>query len=105
MSAAAERPTAEKDVGTTWRYAITSEDHDGEDFYTVREVYTSPNGALSWTENPIAARGDGWMECADDLARMGRAVGGPVLDLTLDPTAFVSPRTLPRKRVIPPGKA
>ena len=83
-------------VSTTWRYAITREQFDGEDFYTIREVYTSPDGSLSWTENAIAARGDGWMEVADDLARMGRAINAPVLDLTLDPPRFVSPRTLPR---------
>lgn len=93
--------SAEKDVGTTWCYRITREQIDGEDFYTIREVYTAPDGSLSWTEDPIAARGDGWIECADDLSRMSHAVGGPVLDLTVDPPRLVSPRTLPR-RVTPP---
>lgn len=77
--------------GTTWRYAITREQHDGEDFYTIREVYTGPDGALSWTEDAIAARGDTWVECCDDLAKMGRALGSPVLDLTLDPPEWISP--------------
>lgn len=76
--------------GTTWRYAITRERIHGEDFYTIREVYTGPDGELSWTEDSIAASGESWMECADDLALMTRAMNSLVLDLTLDPPAFVS---------------
>lgn len=81
----------------TWRYAMTREfDELGDDLFTIREVYTGENGSLSWTENAISARGEKWMECVNDLAMMGRAVGGPILDLTLDPPAFVDPRTMRR---------
>jgi hypothetical protein len=86
--------------GTTWRYCITREkDEHGEDWFTLREVYTAPDGALSWTEDAVAAGGDSWRDCADDLSVMGRAIGAPVLDLTLDPPAFVSVRDVypPRK--------
>lgn len=82
----------------TWRYAMTREQWDTaagpEDFFTIREVYEGPDGALSWTKDAIAARGDSWMECADDLAKMTRAMNGPILDLTLDPPRFVRPRDL-----------
>lgn len=81
--------TTPEKAGTTWRYAITREQHDGENFYTIREVYTGPDGALSWTTDAIAARGDTWQECANDLSLMTRVLGAPILDLTLDPPAWV----------------
>lgn len=82
-------------MSTTWRYAMTREtDEDGEHFFTIREVYTSDGGALSWTENAIAARGDTWTECADDLAVMGRAIGASVLDISVDPPKWLDPRDL-----------
>ena len=87
---------------TTWRYAMTREQIDGEDFFTIREVYTGPDGALSWTECSIAPCGDSWTECANDLAIMERAMSAPVLDLTLDPPALVSPRGMRRPK---PGKS
>lgn len=77
---------------TTWRYAMTREHVHGVDVYTIREVYVSPDGSLSWTEAACATNGSSWLDCANDLALMGRAAGGPVLDLTLDPPAWVSPR-------------
>ena len=73
---------------------MTREKHDGEDFFTIRELYTGPEGQLGWTEDPIAPRGDSWIGCADDLALMGRAASGPILDLTLDPPTFVSPKAI-----------
>lgn len=77
---------------STWRYAMTREtDADGEHFFTIREVYFSEDGALSWTEDAIAARGDSWQECADDLALMSRAIGSAVLDISADPPQWIRP--------------
>lgn len=73
----------------SWCYRITRERIDGEDFYTIREVYTGRDGGLSWTEDAIAASGESWMECADALSLMTRALSSDVLDLTLDPPALV----------------
>lgn len=82
-------------MSTTWRYAMTREtDEDGEHFFTIREVYTSDDGTLSWTAIGVAARGDTWSECGDDLAKMGRAIGSPVLDISVDPPQWLDPRTL-----------
>lgn len=80
-------------MSTTWRYAMTREtDKDGEHFFTIREVYTSDDGALSWTAIGVAAGGHTWADCADDLAVMGRAIGSPILDITADPPRWLSPR-------------
>ena len=88
----------------SWCYRMTREQRDGEDFFTIREIYTGGDGSLSWSADPIAARGDSWMECADDLALMGRALGADVLDLTLDPPALVSVLDLRRALRTPPGQ-
>jgi len=75
--------------GTTWRYALTREVFDGEDFYTIREVYTGPNGELSWTDSAIAPRGDTWIEAVNDIALMTRAMTEPILDISMDPPMWV----------------
>lgn len=75
--------------GTTWRYAITRESAPTGDWYAIREVYTHPDGSLSWSEEPVTVGGDTWLECGEDWALMGRAVNAPILDLTLDPPAWV----------------
>jgi len=80
--------------GITWRYCITREVIDGEDHFTVREVYTSKDGKLSWTEEAIAPRGGTWRDCADDIGLMTRAVNGRILDLSLDPPQLVHPKDL-----------
>ena len=74
----------------TWRYCITRERlDDGSIHYALREVYTDDDGSLSWTANPITASGETWQEIANDLGYMSNAAGMDVLDLTLDPPAFV----------------
>ena len=76
----------------TWRYAMTREVHDGEAFYTIREVYTSDDGKIGWTQDAIAARGDTWQQCGNDLALMGRAVGSSILDISGDGYEWILPR-------------
>jgi len=83
----------EKDT-TTWRYCMTRDLVDGEYVFEVREVYTDPDGALSWTEKPASPNGSSWVDCANDIALMSRAVNGRVLDLTLVPPALIDPRDL-----------
>lgn len=73
---------------TTWNYRVTvTREPDGlggtEEVFAIREVYYNEAGRpISWSEQAIAPVGDSWKSVADDLAKMGRAVGIPVLDLT-----------------------
>ena len=92
---------------TTWRYAMTREVHDGEPFYTIREVYSSDDGKVGWTEDAIAARGDSWQECGDDLSLMGRALGSNILDISGETYEWIKPReATERDRALtsPPAK-
>jgi hypothetical protein len=81
------REDREVGVGTTWRYVFAKDERDGEVTWTVRELYTGADGSvLSWTAEPVAARGDTWQELAEDLIRMEKAFGArEALDLTADP--------------------
>lgn len=81
------------DGATTWRYCITRERVDDEtEAFAIREVYTHPDGGLSWSADPIAPHGETWWEIADDVVRMAGAISGRMLDLTLDPPALVGRR-------------
>lgn len=80
---------------TTWRYLLARERAaNGDDYFTVREVYEDHDGRLSWTADAIEPSGETWREIANDLALMSGAANGPVLDLTLDPPALAMPRDL-----------
>jgi hypothetical protein len=72
---------------TTWNYRIVRTTHQlgGQEHqsFTIREVYYDDDGKItSWTAEPCYPAGDTWMECADDHAVMGRAVGQPVVDVS-----------------------
>lgn len=88
---------------TTWNYRMTRDRvPDGlggqSDVFAIREVYYDADGKpTSWSKDPIAAGGETVQEAGDDLSLMGRALGRPVLDLTLDPPQFVDLRTFTRK--------
>lgn len=79
----------------TWNYRMTREllpDGLGglSDVFAIREVYYDDDGnPTSWSKDPIAAHGETWRDAAEDLTLMGVALGAPILDLTLDPPAFV----------------
>lgn len=75
----------------TWRYVLTREVHDGEELWTMRELYTDIAGqqGMSWTADPIEASGESAMDVLADLARMAADAHLPYLDLTLDPPALV----------------
>lgn len=80
----------------SWNYRIvkTREGPAGQeqDIYTIREVYYDEDGEIKgWTENPCHPFGETWMECADDHAIMGRAIGMPIVDVTGDKPVEVSP--------------
>lgn len=75
---------------TTWRYCIARESVGGFDEYSIREVYTGASGAISWTES-VDVSADSLREIREVLSLMSGAVGRPILDLTLDPPALVSP--------------
>lgn len=87
-------PTGSGPERPTWRYALArSDDGAGGHHYDIREVYTAPDGALSWTAGPAGPSGDTVAEILTDLDRMTRAITDALLDLTLDPPALVdSPR-------------
>jgi hypothetical protein len=76
-----------------WRYALTREVHHHgsgvEESFSVREVYTNADGSLSWTEHPVAVSSDTTDGCRWVLGRMVEALSLPVLDLSLDPPAWV----------------
>lgn len=69
----------------TWRYVMAVEDtEDAEATWTIRSLYISDLGGISWSEEPAAPQGATWLELQDDLTKMGRAVK-EVLDLRVDP--------------------
>lgn len=75
----------------TFRVCVTREfTDDGEDYFTIREVYTADDGALSWTEKAVPIVADTWQELVTEVVRFGEALDLPVLDLTLDTPRFVS---------------
>lgn len=78
-------------IMATWRYCVTRDERDGEIEYAIRELYTGEDGGLSWTADEVGPRGETAQELADDLARMSAASSRPVLDLTLNPPALISP--------------
>lgn len=71
---------------TTWRYAVTLQRTDFEYLYEIHEVYTGPDGTLSWPDHPAVPFGNTYRELADDLARMQAALTttatARVLDIT-----------------------
>lgn len=74
---------------SSWRYVAARERQGDEDIWTVRELYDD-DGKLSWSAEPMAPQGDGWMDLADDCGRMNTGVlAARFLDLTLDPPALV----------------
>lgn len=80
---------------TTWHYAMSRErDEEGNTHYGLVEVYVDGKNALSWSDPVMNLAGERWIEAADDLSKVTRAVGAPVLDLTLDPPRLVSPTDL-----------
>lgn len=71
----------------SWNYRIVRDVHRVGDeehpSYTIREVYYYDDGTIrGWTQNPCYPSGDTWMECGDDHAKMGRAIGLPVIDVS-----------------------
>lgn len=75
----------------TFRVAITREHtDDGEDFFTVREVYTGEDGKLSWTEEAVPVVADSWQELVTEIVRFGEALDLPILDLTVEPARFIT---------------
>jgi hypothetical protein len=76
---------------TTWRYIASRERAQGEEIWTVREVYTDRKHGISWTELRVEPFGTSLSELKLDLVRMARDLdSGDFLDLTLDPPAIVS---------------
>ena len=66
----------------TWNHRITRETlEDGTHLFALREVFYEGEQVVSWTQEPIAAVGETFLECADTLAKMNRAVTLGVLDL------------------------
>lgn len=81
----------------SWHYVICREQgDDGEDYYTIRELHTSADGKVGWTEESVEPQGSSWSDLVTDLAYMMNAAGREVLDLTVDPPTFVQPHQLPR---------
>lgn len=85
---------------SSWRWCITrqkvTDGIGGEpvDLYELRELYVSDDGALSWTEDPISPSAEAITEMAETLMLVKHALRRPILDLTLDPPALVSPDSL-----------
>ncbi len=85
----------------TWNYRVTRRkvrttvdvgETVEEYLFELREVYYNEDGSVqSWTEEPVHAVGDTWMELADTLAIMGRAIGIPVLDLDREGGVWLGP--------------
>lgn len=77
----------------TWHYVVARERlATGEDHFTIREFYTeSDHGGVGWTEDPIEAAGETYLEIVHTLSRMlSDAASRQVLDLTLDPPRLVN---------------
>jgi hypothetical protein len=72
----------------TWRYVAAREVFDGEEIWTVRELYED-DGKLSWTAGSVAPHGSCWLDLNEDISRMGTALASSeFLDLAADPPAL-----------------
>jgi hypothetical protein len=76
---------------TTWRYGVTREMVDGEESWSIREVYIGSDGQIFWTYDPIPAVEMSWRDLSKALDLMVEALTLPVLDLTVDPPAYFFP--------------
>jgi hypothetical protein len=75
---------------TSWRYIPTREVSHGEEVWFVREIYTDPDGSLSWTKDPVLPFGTSLASLKRDLAMMAADLErGDFLDMTLDPPRLV----------------
>lgn len=74
----------------SWNYRIVREVHKVGDreypSYDIREVYYDDeednNKITSWTSDSCYPSGDTWIECGEDLAIMGRAIGAKIVDIS-----------------------
>jgi len=62
-----------------WNYRVMKYDDEGEDIYTIHEVYYTNGNPDMYTANPVAAMGDSIDELEEDLIRMLEALRQPIL--------------------------
>lgn len=66
-----------------WNYRVMRRTHERLDMetYAVYEVYYNADGEVTtWTETPVAPRGDTLEELKEDIAMQALAFDKPVLD-------------------------
>ena len=74
----------------TWSYVVAYEiGDDGSDVFSIREMYTDPDGSLSWTA-PVPIHGIGWTDLVIAIGRCADALTRPILDLTSTPAVLIS---------------
>lgn len=76
---------------TPWRYIMARERlPSGEDIFTMRKLFTGPQGQLSWTGQPVIPQGCSAMECSQEIVALGNALWRrELLDLTMSPPKVV----------------
>jgi hypothetical protein len=81
----------------SWNYRLTVETVDDEEVWALREIYYDDDGNVTlWSQDPVGAVGDSWMECADTLARMAAVIGYPAYDL--DARCWVDHKRRPKEQ-------
>lgn len=79
----------------TWNYRIVRDVHkvgdEEHESFSIREVYYEDGKITSWADRGHAPSGDDWIDCADDHAIMGRAIGQPIVDVSSGKPVEVSP--------------
>jgi hypothetical protein len=77
----------------SWHYAIArDQSKDGEDFFTIREVYVDSEDPayLAYSQDPMSPFGETPRELLADLGRMNECTRRFMLDLTYDPPQLVA---------------
>ena len=81
----------------TWNYRVCKETHDGEVYYTLREVYYKDNGKIDgMTMKEVGAMGESVEELKEVLQNMLKALNKDVVDVDqLFPTLVSDSDILP----------
>lgn len=74
-----------------WQYRIVRDHHEGQPFYTIREVYFEGDQVASWTAegvDPFGETREEIFQCLADM--MGATVRFTILDLTGEKPELIS---------------